>query len=119
MQKNSEGSQDFGTQTLRMQKALGKKAAGCKMVRWEGLVDARKAKLLGDFQNRGRISLSESAGITLGCILCHNSWNKRVLWLHISTSRTVPTPKDSPVLLPHTPAYPQCLLLPWVIGNKL
>lgn len=49
--------------------------------------------------------------------LYHNSWNKRAIWLHISISRTVPAAKDSPVLLPHTAAYPQCLLLPWKIGN--
>lgn len=62
--------EEFGTLTLLMQKALGKKAADCKVVKWGGLVDGRKAKLLGDSQHRGRISLFQSAEIALGCILC-------------------------------------------------
>lgn len=43
--------EEFGTLTLLMQKALGKKAADCKVVKWEGLVDGRKAKLSAQGQN--------------------------------------------------------------------
>lgn len=77
---------------------------------------ARKAKVLGDFQHRGRISLSESAGIALGCILCHNCWNKRVLWL-FSISRTEQTPKEgftsSASLHSNLPSVPPAPLDNW------
>lgn len=99
-----------------MQKAPRKKAADCNVLKWEGLVEARKAKLLGDFQHRGRISLPESAGIAVSSVTVPGT--KRCFDFTFPSARLCQHQRIHESCFV-TPAWPQCLLLPWIIGYSL